>query len=90
MKILLVLNSRIPTSNYDDAERVLWWQARQLTQMGHEPVVLVKPGSVCDFAPVLVLDEKKALAGQVPEDVDVVHFFLLAQQKSSPGFPNPT
>jgi len=75
MKILLVLNSRIPTSNYDDAERVLWWQARQLHEMGHEPVVLVKQGSVCDFAPVLVLDEKKALAEQVPEAVDVVHFF---------------
>lgn len=89
MKILLVLNSRIPTSNYDDAERVLWWQARQLHEMGHEPVVLVKPGSVCDFAPVLVLDEKKALAGQVPEDVDAVHFFYRPAAKTFSGFPKP-
>lgn len=81
MKILLVLNSRIPTQNYDDAERVLWWQGRQLQEMGHEPVLLVQEGSRCSYAPLLVFQEKKPFAPQVPEDVDVVHFFYRPPQK---------
>lgn len=75
MRILLVRNSRIPAKTYDDAERVLWWLGLQLHELGHEPVFLVKKGSECSFAPVLVLNEKKALAAQIPEDIDLVHFF---------------
>ncbi len=89
MKILLVLNSRIPTPNYDDAERLLWWLARQLHEMAHEPVLLVKGDSTCDFAPVLVLDEKKSLAAQVPEDVDVVHFFYRPAAEMSAELRKP-
>ncbi|MBK9336537.1 MAG: glycosyltransferase family 4 protein [Lewinellaceae bacterium] len=81
MKILLVLNSRIPTQNYDDAERVLWWQGRQLHEMGHTPLLLVKKNSKCAYAPVLVLNEKKPLAPQIPEDTDLVHFFYRPLQK---------
>lgn len=80
MKILLVLNSRIPTQNYDDAERVLWWQGRQLQEMGHEPLLLVQEGSRCSYAPVLVFQKEKSLAAQVPEEVDLVHFFYRPPQ----------
>lgn len=75
MKIILVRNSRIPTKNYDDAERVMWWLGRQLYEMGHEPLYLVKKESTCNFGQVLELDEKQPLAAQIPADVDVVHFF---------------
>ena len=75
MRILFVLNSRIPTTAYDDAERVLVWLGRQMHLMGHEPFFLVKKESKCDFAPVLVLDEKTPLAEQIPDDIDLVHFF---------------
>jgi glycosyltransferase involved in cell wall biosynthesis len=75
MKILFVHNSRIPTKNYDDAERVMWWLGLQLHHMGHEPMFLVKKDSSCTFGPVFVLNEKKALAAQIPEAVDLVHFF---------------
>ncbi|TNE62300.1 MAG: glycosyltransferase family 4 protein [Bacteroidetes bacterium] len=75
MKILLVRNSRIPTQNYEDAERVLWWMGRQLAEMGHEPVFLVRKDSTCTFGTVLVLDEKQPLSAQIPEDIDLIHFF---------------
>ncbi len=75
MKILFVLNSRIPTKSYDDAERVMWWLGLQLHGMGHEPMFLVKKDSVCHFGPVFVLDEKKMFSAQIPENVDLVHFF---------------
>lgn len=77
MKILFVRNSRIPTKTYDDAERILVWLGRQMVRMGHEPVFLVKKDSACDFAPVLPLDERLPLAAQIPDDVDLVHFFYL-------------
>jgi glycosyltransferase involved in cell wall biosynthesis len=74
MKILLVRNSRLPVQSYDDPERVVWWLAKALVQMGHDVVLLAKKGSECPFAQVLVLDEKKALEQQIPEDIDLVHF----------------
>ena len=75
MKILIVQNSQIPTHVYDDAERISEWLAKSLVSLGQEVVFLVKKDSQCGFAPVLVLDEKKPLNGQIPEDVDLVHFF---------------
>ncbi|MBK6929564.1 MAG: glycosyltransferase family 4 protein [Saprospirales bacterium] len=75
MKILLLRNSRIPTKNYDDAERVLWWLGRQLYEMGHEPMFLVKKESACDFGPVFTLDEKQSLSAQIPAEAEVLHFF---------------
>lgn len=53
----------------------MMWLARELFHQGHEPIFLVKKESTCDFAPVLTLDEKSPLSGQVPEGIDLVHFF---------------
>ncbi len=74
MKILLVCNAKIPINTYDDKERILWWLGKALIQLGHEVVFLVKKDSVCHFARVLVLDEKKPVDDQIPHDIDVVHF----------------
>jgi glycosyltransferase involved in cell wall biosynthesis len=74
MTILMVHNARIPTSNYNDAERVIWWLAKQLCKEGHNVRFLAKKGSTCPFATVLVLDEKKSIREQIPEDTDIVHF----------------
>ena len=75
MKILIVQNSRIPTQAYDDAEQIVVWLGKNLVAKGHEVVFLVKKDSFCPFAPVLLLDEKRPLGAQIPEDVDFVHFF---------------
>lgn len=74
MTILMVHNAKIPASNYDGAERVLWWLGRQLCQMGHSVRYLVKKGSSCSFATVIPMDEKKPISEQIPEDTDLVHF----------------
>lgn len=74
MKILLVRNSKIPVNTYDEAERVLWWLGRALTEIGHHVTFLVKKGSRCPFADVLPLDEKQPLDKQIPHDTDLVHF----------------
>ena len=74
MKILLVCNAKIPIQTYDDKERIIWWLGKALIHLGHEVVFLVKKGSTCPFAKVLVLDEKKRLEDQIPPHTDLVHF----------------
>jgi glycosyltransferase involved in cell wall biosynthesis len=41
--------------------------------MGHRVSFLAGRGSTCDFAEVKILDTSQPLAGQIPEDVDLVH-----------------
>lgn len=78
MHILLVHNARLPVSSYDDSERVLWWLGKALTVMGHKVSLLAKKGTVCPFATVYTLDEKKPIDAQIPEMVDLVHFHCKA------------
>ncbi len=59
MKILLVCNSQIPISTYEDAERVMWWLGKELTKRGHHVTFLAKKGSTCPFATVIALPERK-------------------------------
>lgn len=84
MKILLVHNSRIPIQTYDDAERILWWLGKALTEMGHEVSFLVKKGSACSFATILPINEKKRIAEQIPADTDLVHFFCPPVETDKP------
>lgn len=88
MRILFVRNSRILTTTYDDAERILLWLGRQLVQRGHELVFLVKKDSECVFAPVLALDEKKPVCEQIPAGIDLVHFLGTPPQDPS-GLEQP-
>lgn len=80
MKILLVNNTKIPVHLYGGTERVIWWLGKSLVQMGHEVSYLVKAGSSCPFAKVLILDEKKTLAEQIPDDCDVVHLHFETEE----------
>jgi hypothetical protein len=74
MKIVFVLNSRIPAQNYDDAERVTCWLGKALGRQGHEVVMLVKKGSNCPFGTLIFRDDKVPLDQQIPADADLVHF----------------
>jgi Glycosyltransferase len=74
MKILIANTSQIPVHLYGGTERVIWWLGKALVGMGHQVSYLVKPGSSCPFAAeVLPLDEKKPIAGQIPDNCDIVH-----------------
>ena len=78
MNILIVHQGHIPVTLYGGTERVIWHLAKALKKLGHNPTFLVPPGSSCDFAPVLPLDESKEIASQIPSDIDVVHFHYTA------------
>jgi hypothetical protein len=74
MNILIVNAGIIPVTNYGGTERVIWYLGKELVKMGHTITYLVSSGSYCDFANVLVLDVKKDLNAQIPEEIDLVHF----------------
>ena len=74
MKVLIAYNSKIPVTEYGGTERVIWWLGKELIRLGHEVLYLVPKGSVCPFAKVLVLNEKKTIAPQIPIDIDIAHF----------------
>lgn len=75
MRIIFVLNEIIPAKLYGGIERVAWSLGKELSAMGHEITYLVKKGSYCEFARVLVFDEEKGVVEQIPEDIDLAHFY---------------
>lgn len=83
MKITLVCDSVMPVSSYDDKERVVWWLGKELVRQGHEVSLLVRKGSTCDFANILIYNDKKPLDGQIPADTDLVHFHDEPRQECS-------
>ena len=76
LHILIICNSRLPARKYGGTERVVWALGKELARMGHHITFLADEGSTSDFARVKILDKKVALAGQIPEEADLVHSFL--------------
>lgn len=74
MHVLFAANCKIPVYAYGGTERVIWDLATELVKLGHKVSFLVKEGSTCDFARVLVWDKTKPLLPQLPADIDLVHF----------------
>lgn len=74
MNILLIIqNSRIPVVNYGGIERVVWYLAKELAELGHHVSLLAAPGSYCPFADVVAYNPGKPLAEQIPEGTDIIH-----------------
>ncbi len=80
MHILIVNNTRIPAHQYGGTERVIWWLGNELVKKGHRVSYLVKEGSACDFAEVLIYNPNKSLKEQIPANVDLVHLNILSSQ----------
>ncbi len=76
LRILILFNSKLPVSKYGGTQRVVWSLGRELASLGHRITFLAGEGTVCDFAKVQVLNLQRPLAGQIPEDVDLVHSFV--------------
>ncbi|WP_198971270.1 glycosyltransferase [Xylophilus sp. ASV27] len=90
MHVLLVNNSPIPVFAYGGTERVIWDLGRTLVGMGHRVSYLVPAGSHCDFAThVLPIDTARPWAGQVPADVDLVHFQFHPKFESEDALGRP-
>jgi glycosyltransferase involved in cell wall biosynthesis len=73
MHVLIVFNAKIPVEAYGGTERVIWWLGKELVKRGLKVTYLVKNGSSCPFANVIVYQDKKPLEAQIPHDVDLVH-----------------
>jgi len=74
MHVLIVSHTQIPAATYGGTERVIWDLGRALVDLGHRVTYLVAPGSKCDFAPVIHVNDKIDLREQIPKQVDIVHF----------------
>lgn len=81
MNILIANNTVIPATLYGGTERVIWWLGKELTRLGHKVTYLVKEGSACPFAEVLVYDEARPLNEQIPDYVDVVQLEFPPKEK---------
>lgn len=74
MNILIVSESKIPAFLYGGTERIIWWLGKELVELGHKVTYLVKAGSECHFANIIVRNNLVPIEQQVPDDIDVVHF----------------
>ena len=76
LHILIVFNGRLPVSKYGGTQRVIWSLGKDLAGIGHRVTFLAGEGSSSDFAQVKALDLDAPIAGQIPEDVDLIHSFI--------------
>ena len=70
MNILIVDNGKIPAVNYGGTERVIWYLGKELLKLGHQVSYLVKEGSTCDFAKVIIRDNTKTISSQIPSNIE--------------------
>ncbi len=74
MNILIADNGKIPAINYGGTERVIWYLGKELVKLGHKVFYLVKEGSSCDFATVIIRNPEQSICSQIPDSIDIVHF----------------
>lgn len=74
MNILLVCDCKLPVSAYDDKARLTWWLGKELARQGHQVSLMLRESLECDFARVLVLNDKKNFNEQIPDDIELIHF----------------
>ena len=75
MNILIIkAKAKLPVVDYGGTERVIWYLAKELGEMGHNVTLLVAPGSSCPFARVIEYRDDLPIEKQVPKDIDIIHF----------------
>lgn len=74
MHLVLVERSRLPATQYGGTERVVWWLAKGLSELGHQVTLLAGKGSECPFATVIPWTEEVPMDQLVPSSADLVHF----------------
>lgn len=80
MHVLIVNNTQIPAHKYGGTERVIWWLGKDLVKKGHQVSYLVKEGSECDFANVIIYNATKPLKDQIPQNIDVIHLNFITDE----------
>lgn len=76
LRIALVHSARIPVRKYGGTERVVWWLAKALAELGHRVVLSAAEGSTCPYAETIVpFSSDRPVEQQVP-DADVYHYHI--------------
>lgn len=75
MKIALIHNVKLPVSLYGGTERVVWWLAKGLSELGVSVVLVAGEGSQCPFAEVRSADFSRPIESQF-SDIDLFHYNL--------------
>lgn len=89
MHILIASRTVIPVTAYGGTERVIWDLGRALVDRGHQVTYLVEQGSSCDFAPVIIFNDRVDLRQQIPANVDLAHFHYLPEPDLDQHFERP-
>lgn len=74
MRIALIHNAKFPVQRYGGTERVVWWLAKGLYEMGCDVTLVSDPKTQCPFAKTLPIDESTPVEHYVKE-TDVYHYF---------------
>ena len=85
MNILIVCDSKMPVSPYDDKGRQVWWLGSGLAEAGHNVTLMLREEVACSFAKTLVYQEKKPFSEQIPDNTDLIHFHQ--EPKTDPEIP---
>lgn len=75
VKVILVHNAKFPVRTYGGTERVVWWLAKGLSELGIRVLLAGEAGSTCPFAEVITPDFRRSLEDQLP-DADLCHYFV--------------
>ncbi len=78
MRILIVVNAKIPVSHYGGTQRDVWYLAKELHSRGYQVTLLAAKGSYCPYARVIEINPLVPMELQIPDDVDVVNFHSVA------------
>lgn len=76
MRVALIHGAKLPVQKYGGTERVVWWLAKGLSELGLDVNLVLEPGSSCPFASVFP-------SGQIPP-VDIQHYFNTPPLPSAP------
>lgn len=74
MNITIVLKDKIPSLTYGGTQRVVWYLAKELNNLGHKVTFLAGKGSYCEFAKVIEWNPSENINTQIPPETDIVHF----------------
>lgn len=76
--VSLIHEARFPVQKYGGTERVIWWLAKGLSELGYQVNLIALPGSTCPFARVFELEAPRPAS-------DITHFFSTPSRE--PEFP---
>lgn len=75
MHVAIVHDARLPVPAYGGTERVVWWLAKGLSELGCRVSLVCRPGSRCEFAEVVPFSFDSSSEKAVPT-ADIVHHFV--------------